>query len=50
MYCLIVSYIVDPDQMPHVAAFELGLHCLHNNTPKLVCSLKRVNGKQWNVL
>ena len=21
---------VDPDQMPHFAASELGLHCLHN--------------------
>ena len=32
---------VDPDQTPHLAASDLGLHCLHN-TPKLVSGLKRV--------
>ena len=33
---------VDPDQMPHCAASDLGLHCLHN-TPKWVSGLKWVN-------
>ena len=32
---------VDSDQMPHFAASELGLHCLHMS-PKQVSSLKRV--------
>ena len=30
---------IDPDQTPHFAASELGLHCLQN-TPKLVFSLR----------
>ena len=34
---------VDPDQMPHLVASELHLHCLHN-TPKQVSGLKRVKG------
>ena len=25
---LILANIVDPDEMPHYAAFHLGLHCL----------------------
>ena len=28
-----VSNSADPDQMPHLAASEMGLHCLYN-TPK----------------
>ena len=32
---------VDPEQMPHSAASELGLHCFHV-PPKEVSSLKRV--------
>ena len=31
---------VDPDQMPQLAASELGLHCLHN-TPKQVSGQKK---------
>ena len=27
---------IDPDQMPHFVAFELGLHSLHNAIPKNV--------------
>ena len=33
---------VDPDQMLHFAASNLGLHCL-NNTPKQVSCLERIN-------
>ena len=46
---------VDPDQMPHSAASELDLHCLHN-TPKEVSVPKRVNNalgiafKNWRLL
>ena len=31
----------DPDQAPHSAASELGLHCLHN-TPKQISGLTRI--------
>ena len=37
-----VSKHVDPDETPHKAVSELGLHCLHD-TPKRVPGLKRVN-------
>ena len=32
---------VDPDQTPRSAAFELGLHCLHN-IPKGIAGLKNI--------
>ena len=43
-----LSKRVDPDQIPHFAASELGLHCLLNS-PKGVSGLKRVNFlvRQW---
>ena len=30
----VIANIVDPDEMPHYAAFHLGLHCLPNSAPK----------------
>ena len=37
----------DPDQMPCLAASDLGLHCLHNKL-KRVYGLKRVNVALWD--
>ena len=39
---------VDPDQMPHSAASELSLHCLHMS-PTQVSSLKQVTVKTLNI-
>ena len=39
-----IANIVDPDEMPHIAAFHLGLHCLQR-THLGVSSLKRVKPK-----
>ena len=36
---IFVRKSIDPDQMPHLAAYELGMHCLHNTT-KTITGLK----------
>ena len=30
-YCFVIAESVDPGEMPHYAAFHLGLHCLPKN-------------------